>query len=163
LSPTPTSLSIESKIYGMALSPSGRRLAVAHAGGAWKATLWDLVDSRQVAESPQAHAVTWVGFTSDERAMVSISCQNADGRIVFEPVDGAPSRVLPLEHANRAAIHPAGQKLAVSDNRNRLTVVDIATLNVDRAHFVGGRRTVGAIEQDLTARLKASVAVLDYD
>jgi hypothetical protein len=37
--PTPTPLAIDAHLYGLSLSPSGRYLAVAHAAGAWKATL----------------------------------------------------------------------------------------------------------------------------
>ncbi len=140
-SPTPFSMSIDGHIYNMSLSPSGRYLAVGHAAGDWKATLWDLVEKRRIVESPQVRAVSWAGFTPDERAMISVSNDGQEGRVVIQPVDGSESRALPLKHASRAACHPGGRKLAVMDKR--LSVVDLDTLQIESASFVGGRRVTG--------------------
>ena len=141
-SPSAFSMSIDGHIYNMCLSPSGRYLAVGHAAGDWKATLWNLVEKRRIAESPQVRAVSWVGFTPDERAMISVSDDGHEGTVVIQPIDGSESRTLPLKHASRAACHPGGRKLAVMDKR--LSVMDLDTLQIDSASFVGGRRVTGA-------------------
>ncbi len=160
-SPSTFSMSIDGHIYNMSLSPTGRYLSLGHAAGDWKATLWDLVEKRRIAESPQVRAVSWVGFTPDERAMISISNDGQEGKVVIQPIDGSESRALPLKHASRAACHPGGRKLAVMDKR--LTVVDLDTLQIDSASFVGGRRVTGALEQSTIAQIKASVANIDYE
>jgi WD40 repeat protein len=161
--PRATSWSIDGHVFGMALSPSGRYLAVAHAAGSWKATLWELVENRRIAESPQVRAVTCVGFTPDEMAMVSVSSFDEVGKVVIEPVDGTPSRTLAIKRASRAAIHPEGKKLLIVDDRSRLSVVDMATLNVEQARFVGGRRTVSLIEKQHVVLIKAATDGIDYD
>jgi WD40 repeat protein len=162
-SPSATPLSIDGHIYGMALSPSSRYLAVAHAAGDWKATLWDLVENRRVGETPQVRAVSWVGFTPDSRAMISISSDGEQGKVVIEPVDGSSAKTLLLKHASRAAVHPKGENLVVADIRNRLSVVNIATWQVERTIFGGGRRTASAAEEMMTAHVKAATASIAYD
>jgi WD40 repeat protein len=162
-SPVPFSMSIDGHIYNMCVSRSGRYLAVGHAAGDWKATLWDLVEKRRIAESPQVRAVSWVGFTPDERAMISVSNDGQEGRVVIQPVDGSSARALSLKHASRAACHPGGRKLAVIDDRNRLSVVELETLHVETASFVGGRRVAATFEQGMIEQIKASVANIDYE
>jgi hypothetical protein len=134
---------------------------VGHAAGDWKATLWDLVEKRCIAVSPQVRAVSWDGFTPDERAMICVSGNGQAGNVVIQPADGLESRILPLSHASRAACHPGGRKLAVMDKR--LCVVDLNTLHVDSASFVGGRRVTGAVERSMIEQIKASVASIDYE
>jgi WD40 repeat protein len=162
-SPIATPLSIDGHIYGMALSPSGRYLALAHAAGDWKATLWDLVENRRVTESPQVRAVSWVGFTPDSTAMISISSDGEQGKVVVEPVDGSRAITISLKHASRAAVHPKDGKLVVVDIRNRLSVVDMTTWQVERTKFAGGQRVAHAAEEMMTAHVKSVTASIDYD
>lgn len=162
-SPSPTPLSIDGHVYGLALCPSGRYLGVAHAAGDWKATLWDLVENRRVAESPQVRAVSWVGFTPDNRAMVSVSSDGEQGRVVMEPVDGSSAKTLSLSHVSQAAVHPKGENLVVVDIRNRFSIVNITTWQVERTIFAGGQRVTRAAEEMLTAQVKAATASIDYE
>jgi WD40 repeat protein len=162
-SPIATPLSIDGHVYGMALSPSGGYLAVAHAAGDWKATLWDLVENRRVAESPQVRAVSWVGFTPDSSGMISISSYGEQGKVVIEPVDGSRATTFSLKHASRAAVHPKDGILVVVDNRNRLSVVNTTTWQVERTIFAGGHRVASVQEEMMTAHVKAATASIDYE
>ena len=80
--PAPTPLAIDSQVFGMALSPSGRYLAVGHAGGEWKATLWDLAENRRLLQVPQVRGAISVGFGPDEKSMISASSDGKEGRVV---------------------------------------------------------------------------------
>jgi hypothetical protein len=161
--PAPTPFAIDSHVYGMALSPTGRYLAVAHAAGEWKATLWDLAENRRLLQVPQVRAVTSVSFSPDEKSMISVSTDGEEGRVVIAPVDGSEPRVIALRHAKFAAMHPAGAKLVVVDNRARLTVIDAATCKPERASWVGGRKAVGSIERGMVNQIRQAAANGDYD
>ena len=147
----------------MTLSPSGRYLAVAHAAGEWKATLWNLAENRRLLQVPQVRAITSVGFTPDEKSMISVSSHGDEGRVVIAPVDGSEPRVIPLRHAKLAAVHPAGAKIVVVDNRAQLTVIDTATCKPERASWVGGRKVVGSIERGMKDQIRQAAANVDYD
>jgi WD40 repeat protein len=161
--PATTEWAVGAHVYGLAPSPSGRYLAVAHAAGDWKASLWDLQENRRVAEAPQVRAVTWVGFLPDESAMVSVSSDGEGGRVVLTPVDGGEGRVIPIGHAKLAAVHPSGSWLVVADNLNRLLVVEVASGRVERTRFVGGRYAASALERELAAQAEAALSKIDFD
>jgi WD40 repeat protein len=143
--PVATPWSIGPHVYGLELSPSGRYLAVAHAAGDWKAGVWDLVENRLVAEAPQVHAVSSVGFMPDESAMYSVSSQGEEGGVVITPIGAGEPHDIPINYAKLAAPHPSGSWLVVIDDLNRLLIIDIATGRVERTHFVGGRSAAGSM------------------
>lgn len=161
--PAPTALVIDSPVSDMALSPSGRYLAVGHSGGEWKATLWDLAENRRLLPVPQVGAAISVGFSPDEKSMISISSQGEDGRAVIAPVDGSEPRVIAVRHAKLAALHPNGAMLVVADNHHRLTLIDAATGKPKRSFWVGGRKVVGPIEQGMMDQIWQEAASVDYD
>jgi hypothetical protein len=127
-----TGLAIPASVFGLALSPSGRYLAVAHAAGDWKAVLWDLRDNRLVAEAPQVRAVERVGFLPDESAMFSVSSNGDDGKLILTPVGPGDARVIPIARARLAAAHPGGGWLVASGEADRFHLVDVATDKVAR-------------------------------
>jgi WD40 repeat protein len=153
--PVATPWSIGPHVYGLELSPSGRYLAVAHAAGDWKAGVRDLVENRLVAETPQVRAVSSVGFLPDESAMYSVSSHGAEGRLVITPIGAGELRDIPIGYAKLAAPHPSGSWLVVTDDLNRLLIIDLATGRVERTFFVGGRPApspaiaIDAIEQQV--------------
>jgi hypothetical protein len=161
--PAPTPLAIDSHVFGMTLSPSGRYLAVAHAAAQWKAALWDLAENRRLLQVPQVPAVSSVGFSPDEKSMISVSSDGEDGRVVIAPVDGSEPRIIVHRHAKLAAMHPAGAKLVVVDNRAQLTVIDTATFKPERACWVGGLRAVGSIERGMRDQMRQAAANVDSD
>jgi hypothetical protein len=108
-----------------------------------------------VADVPQVRAVSSVGFLPDESAMYSVSSDGDEGRVVLTPVDGKAARLFSLERADRAAVHPSGAWLAVTDNSNRLFVIDLPSGRVRLAGFVGGRALFSPRQQQLAAQLGA--------
>jgi WD40 repeat protein len=136
---TKTSLLIEASVYCLALSPSGQYLAVGHAAGDWKATLYDLSRSKRIVELPQVRAVSWVGFTPDDATMISISSDHQEGRIAFTPVDGSETVTVSLAGVSVGSGHPAGEKLVATDGGPRLVVLDIPTHRLERDLVLGDR------------------------
>jgi WD40 repeat protein len=161
--PSPTAWAIGPHVYGLELSPSGRYLAVAHAAGEWKAGLLDLVENRPVAEVPQVRAVSSVGFLPDESAMVSVSSDGVMGRVILTPIGGGNAQVIAVSHVTLAAAHPSGSSLVAIDTLNRLLVVDIASGKIRRTRLVGGRPTLGPMEQQVWGLLRSVTANLDVD
>jgi hypothetical protein len=161
--PATTPWAISRHVYGMELSPSGRYLAVAHAAGDWHATLWDLSKNRLVADVPQVRAVTSIGFLPDESAMYSVSSDGNQGHVILTPVDGTEARVFPVARADRAAAHPSGAWLVVTDNYNRLFVIDLPSGGVRLAGFVGGRAPFSPLQQQLAAKVGAAANQVDFN
>ncbi len=161
--PATTPWAIGPHVYGLELSPSGRYLAVAHAAGDWKATLWDLHENRLVADVPQVRAVHCVGFVPDESAMFSVSSYGDDGRVILTPIDGDRERTIPLPRAKLAAAHPSGSSLVLVDELCRLFVADIGSGRVLRTRYVGGRYAPSAIERQMQQQVQAQMAGIDFD
>jgi WD40 repeat protein len=122
--PHPSGMTIDPLIYNMALSPSGRYLAVGHAAGAWKAVLWDLRERRRITEVDHTRAVSWTGFMPDESAMISVSSHQA-GEITITPIDGGTPRIIAFHDVLQGAVHPTAGMLVVSGNSDRLSIVDL--------------------------------------
>jgi hypothetical protein len=161
--PAATPWAIGPHVYGPELSPSGRYLAVAHAAGDWKATLWDLQENRLIADVPQVRAVHCVGFLADESAMVSVSSHAEDGRVILTPIDGGTERTIALPHAKLAAAHPSGSALVLVDELGRLLVADIGSGRILRTRYVGGRYVPSVIEQQMQRQVQAQMASIDFD
>ncbi len=161
--PKPTRWEVGRTVFGMELSPTGRYLAAAHAAGDWRASLWDLSESRLVADVPQVHAVRCVGFLPDESAMFSVSSDNADGRVIITPTGPGESRVFEISDAKLATVDPTGSWLLVADEKGRLLVVDMATGKVARTRFVGGRKVPTAQDEAMMRQVQSTVASFDLD
>ena len=161
--PAPTPLAIDSHFYGLSLSPSGRYLAVAHAAGVWKAALWDMAENRRLAQVAHERAVSSVGFSADEKSMISASSDGDRGQVVITPVNGSEARIIPFAHAKLAAMHPSGEKLVIADNRHRLTVVDVATCKLERTCWVGGRKSMSSVTRGMMTQVQQATANVDYD
>lgn len=159
--PAATPWVIGPHVYGLELSPSGRYLAVAHAAGDWKASLWDLQENRLVADVPQVRAVHCVGFLPDESATVSVSSHGEEGRVILTPIAGGTARTIELPHARLAAAHPSGSSLVVVDELCRLFVADIGSGQILRTRYVGGRYAASPIEQQMQGQIQAQMASID--
>ena len=145
-----TPWAIGGRVFGLDLSPSGRYLAVAHAAGNWKASLWDLEKNQHlVADAPQVRAVSCVGFLPDESAMFSVSSHGEHGRLILTSIPRGTDRVFELRHARLAVAHPSGEWLVVADHINRLVILQLATGRIERTHAVGGRYPASALEEPL--------------
>ena len=161
--PKATDWVIQPHVYGMALSPSGRYLAVAHAAGDWKATLYDLHENRMLSETPQVHAVSCVGFLPDESAMYSVSSQGEEGRVILSPIKGGDPQVLELAGAHVAAAHPAGSWLVVAHPPGRLSVLDIASGGVVKTLLVGGRYSSTPLDHLAAAHVSAELSKINFE
>jgi WD40 repeat protein len=162
--PASTPYAIDPHPVGLTLSPTGRYLAVAHSAREWTATLWDLNENRRLVQVPHGHAVCAVGFSPDEKSLISVgSYGEQEGRVVIAPVDGSEPRIIPIQQAKLAVMHPSGTKLVIADHRSRLTVVDVATRTLERTCWVGCRKSMGSIERNLMAITRQEAAKVDYD
>jgi hypothetical protein len=161
--PAATPWAIGPHVYGLELSPAGRYLAVAHAAGDWRATLWDLAENRLVADVPQVRAVHCVGFLTDESAMISVSSHGEDGRVILTPIDGSAARTIALPYAKFAAAHPSGSSLVMVDEFSRLFVADIVSGRILRTRYVGGRYTPDAAMQQMMQLVRARMSAVDFD
>jgi hypothetical protein len=161
--PTATPWAIGGHVYGLELSPTGRYLAVAHAAGNWKAGLWDLIENRLVADTPQVRAVSGIGFLPDESAMVSVSSHGEEGRVVITPIGGGDAIVITLPHAKLAVAHPSGSALVMVDELNRLLVADTASGQITRTRYVGGRPVPNPLQQQVMSQLQTAMSNVDFD
>lgn len=140
--PKPIGLMIDPATQNLFLSPSGRFLANWCANSKLSASVWDLSDGRCVAMLPRgmhnAHDVT---FLPDESAIVCSCGGMESGRMTIVPLSSSEPRHY-ASHLNpkRALVHPDGRSLALVDDRNRLSVLDLASGRVQRTLFVGGIR-----------------------
>jgi hypothetical protein len=161
--PTALPWSIGPLVFGLELSPSGRYLAVVPSSEAWGAGLWDLRENRPVADVPPTRAANSVGFLPDESAMFSVSRHREQGHLALTPIGGGAARVIPLPHVELAAAHPSGSALVAIDNLSRLFVVDVASGEVTRTRYVGGRPTSGPLEQQVWNLVQTAAANIDVD
>ncbi len=161
--PQTTPWAISPRVYGMELSLSGRYLAVAHAAGDWKASLWDLEENRSIAEVSQVRAVSSVGFLADESAMFSVSSHGDEGRVILTPIGSGEPHVINLAGVEQATVHPKGAWLVVIDNLNRMHILDVVSGQVVRKHYVGGRYDPTDLERQIMASLQASLSIADSD
>jgi hypothetical protein len=161
--PATTPWEVGPHVYGLELSPSGRYLAVVPSPEAWGAGLWDLRENRPVADVPPTREANSVGFLPDESAMFSVSSHREQGHLTLTPIGGGAARVLPLPHVEWAAAHPSGSALVAIDNLSRLFVVDVASGEVTRTRYVGGRPTSGPLEQQVWNQVTTAAASIDVD
>ncbi|SIO58828.1 hypothetical protein SAMN05444166_5825 [Singulisphaera sp. GP187] len=139
--PIATGLTIDPKVWQLAPSPSGRYLAIACTNSNPRGAAWDLVHRRCVARMPDGYSVLQVDFLPDESAMVCVASSLDEGVIGIVPLGPGEPRLIAFSRPNkRVAVHPAGGTLAVLDGRNRLSVLELTSGQVDRARFVGGIR-----------------------
>jgi len=102
--PTDTGLDLPGTSSRLAVSPSGRWLAIGHGFGRWAAELWDRQTGKRVLELEHKRAVSTVSFSSDEEWLVSRS-ENE----VFITSVRERRRVQVFDagnYGNAAALHP---------------------------------------------------------
>ena len=140
--PIPIGMTTDPKVVQLVLSPSGRYLATDCPNGDPRAAAWHLGDGRCLARLPRGHAAFRVEFLPDESAMVCLgaSVASPSGEIVILPLGPSEPRFIEFSKPKLAAFHPAGEKIAVLDGRNRLSVLDFPSCRSDRVLFVGGIR-----------------------
>ncbi len=161
--PSPTSWSVGPHVYGLELSPSGRYLAVPYTGGDRGAGLLDLHENCRVADVPQVRTVSSVGFLPDESAMFSVSSYGVMGRVIVTPIGGGSAHAIAVPHVEMAAAHPSGSSLVAIDKLNRLLVVDVASGEITRTRYVGGRPTIGPMEQRVWGLIQTVTANIDVE
>jgi hypothetical protein len=134
-----TGLTATKNDRGLALSPSGRYLAL---GGFQRTQLWDLNSNTLVVEVPCQHMVCWLGFSPDDKYLVTVSPEE----IVVSVVEGGrQANAFVVPQANLAAVHASGQ-MVIADNLGRLSFVDYLSGKVHRTLFLGGRHVPSAME-----------------
>jgi hypothetical protein len=137
--PTPTGLTATNNDRWLALSPSGRYLAL---GGFQRTRLWDLDSNTLVVEVPCERMVSWLGFSPDDKYLVTV----APEEIVVSIVDGGrQANAFMVPQANLAVVHPSGQ-LVIADNLGKLSFVDYLSGKVHKTLFLGGRHVPSAME-----------------
>jgi hypothetical protein len=119
------------------VSPSGRYLAAGDALG--KTRLWDLDRGTPVLEVAQPRHVIWIGFTPDEKHLITLSAEQA----AVTALDGG-QRVgsCPIVPAKVAAVHPSGT-LVVADEMGKLTFLDLPSARPHKTLWAGGKHGLG--------------------
>ena len=88
-----------------------------------------------------AHLAHHVTFFPDESAIVCSCGGMQSGRLTIVPLgSGDPRSIAWPLNLKMAAVHPSGRSVAVIDERNRLSVLDVLSGQIDRTLFVGGVR-----------------------
>jgi hypothetical protein len=137
--PTTTGLTVTHNDRWLALSPSGRYLAL---GGFQRTILWDLDSKTMLLEVPCQRMVSWLGFSPDDKHLLTV----APEEIVVSAVEGGRQlNSFVVAQANLAAIHPTGQ-LVIADNLGQLSIVDYLSGKVLKTMFLGGRHVPSAME-----------------
>ena len=80
-------------------------------------------------------------FLPDESAIVCSCGGMRSGQITIVPLGSGDPRSIPWPlNVKMAAVHPNGRAVVVVDDRNRLSVLDLPSGQIERTLFVGGVR-----------------------
>jgi hypothetical protein len=136
---------------GVALSPSGRLLAVVQQRGV---EVWDRETATRVAAMESEPAVPGgVRFLAEDKGLVT-----AGRRLeVFSLPDGKRVRTIEVGAGPAMALHPAGSLLVVVSRRATVQVVDLDAGQVVRTFFLDSRRDLGFFQKMQAALLTAAV------
>jgi hypothetical protein len=106
--PLKNGLQVPSTVRVMAVSARGTYLAAGHAYGRWLTELYALADGRRLCDLPQERAVDSVGFTPDERWLLSRSVGVLH---VVSTESGEVVRRIEVDagQGNACAVHPDGR------------------------------------------------------
>ena len=146
--PQPTGLVLDTFVGVLAFSPSGRYVAAGDGTG--QARVWDAEHARPVMEVKHARHIVWVGFTADEKYLVTLSAE--DGSITaLDSRKRVASFAVP--HAKTGATHPSGT-LVVADELGKLVFVDLPSGQARKTLCVGGQQTYVAMGQMMVAQVQ---------
>jgi hypothetical protein len=139
-------IEVDAYVHSMALSPSGRYLAIGCASGRWEAELRDLQSGRS-AVIAQRRAVTALCFDPQEQRLML--CSEQQLTIASIGSGEAEQRVTIPRGAGAVAHHPSDNVVLVADGFGQLIIVDPASAKIDRRLLVGGPApfTFGMLEQ----------------
>ena len=118
--PTLLDLKIQDSVHALALSPSGRYLAVGHSFGNSRAQLFDFERQALIAGIPHSRFAEWVGFHRDEKYVVSVGEDEA----VVTSVAGARVSSVRVPRAESAVIHASGV-LVLGSRQGVLSLADL--------------------------------------
>ncbi len=140
--PKPTGLMIDPNVKELVSSPTGRYAAVWCANSDPTASAWDTVDVRCVAKlAHSAHPAHHVAFSPDESAIICSCGGMQAGQISIVSLEsGDPSSISYPLNVRLCVAHPNGRVVAVVDARNRLSVLDLPSGQIQRTLFIGGVR-----------------------
>jgi hypothetical protein len=145
--PQPTGLTSGGYVMALASSPSGRYLVTGTGTG--QAKLWDAEHARPVLDVKQVQHIVWVGFTPDEKYLITLSA----GEGVVTALDTRQRVAFAVLHGKTAAVHPSGT-LVVADELGKLLFVDLPSGKVRKTLCVGGKQDLGGIAGLLAAQLQ---------
>jgi hypothetical protein len=140
--PKPTGLMIDPKVTALVSSPAGNFAAVRCVNSDPSASVWDVPNGRCVATAARnSQPVHHVTFVPDDSAIVCSCGGWQSGRLTIGPLGSGDPRAIawPLK-LKVAEVHPSGRSVAVIDERNRLSVLDLLSGQIERTLFVGGVR-----------------------
>jgi hypothetical protein len=106
------------------------------------ASAWDVPNRRCVAKlARNSHPVHHVTFFPDDSAIVGSCGGWQSGRLTIVPLGSGDPRAIawPL-NLKMAEVHPSGRSVVVIDERNRLSVLDLLSGQIECTLFVGGVR-----------------------
>ena len=138
--PVPTGLAAGWDVTQLVLSQSGRHLAIVCLNSDARVTAWRPDDRRCLARLPRGHGAFRAEFLPDESAVCFVGASVASGEIGILPLGSGEPRFIAFARAKLAAVHPEGEKLAVLDGRDRLSVLDLPSKRVERSLFFSGIR-----------------------
>jgi WD40 repeat protein len=157
--PTPTGVKLNSWLHLITVSPSGRYLAASYAAGNWTAQVWDLDIDQPIVEVSHTRCVEWLGFTADDRLLVTL--RSGEG-FVTDVKTGRRVASLDIEHANRGAIHPSGT-LAVASGQGLISLVDLLSGRIGKTLRVGQPQQMGSAYQALATQVRQQFLGIDVD
>jgi hypothetical protein len=163
----PTGLMLPGPVHQLAASPSGRYLAASGVSGTLGAQLWDLDGNTLAAEVPHGRVVDWLGFTPDEKLLITLSPEEGH---VTSVQSGRRVASFSVPRSQRAAVHPSGIVI-VADVLGQLVLVDATSGQVRKALYLGGRQDAGSLlgmlgagaHQELQQRVQQEMEKLDPD
>jgi WD40 repeat protein len=144
-------------------SPDGRTLASAgDTGGRHAAIVWDVASGAPVFTLPHGTSyLTGVAFSPDGTRLLTLS---SEGLSVWEVAKREEIRALRVADVDRALFDPAGTRLAVTERRATVVVLDVpggkrvATIRPDNFRitamaFAGGGRALAIATESGLVRL----------
>jgi WD40 repeat protein len=139
--PKPTGLLIDPRVSALASSPSGRFVAACYVNADLSASVWDMTNGQCVVKLARgSHLPHDFTFLPDESAVVC-GCAGFSGQLTIVPLGPGDSRSIPWPVGlSMAAMHPSGRAVVFVDARDRVSVIDLPSGQVERTLFVGGVR-----------------------
>jgi hypothetical protein len=132
--PQSTGLKTDWISHVLRVSPSGKWLAAGLLGRASLMRVWDWRRRELAFDVTSENEVRWISFSQNEQWIYSLQC---DDFVVISMAEQRPvSIVAKIGHAGRAAVHPAGQFVAVA-LQNHIGIIDLETKQLVKKLWVG--------------------------